>query len=63
MRNTRYAPMLAALLDAKASMYVPGSQFAAPDPLSAPLGNKAVASGHHYTRVDLKRTISLARGG
>jgi hypothetical protein len=48
--------------DAKAPMYVPGSQFAAPDPLSVSLGNKAVASGHRYTRADLKRTISLARG-
>jgi hypothetical protein len=47
---------------AKAPMYVPGSQFAAPDPLSVSLGNKAVASGHLYTRADLKRTISLARG-
>lgn len=48
--------------DVKAPMYVPGSQFAAPVPLSTPLGNKAIAPGHHYTRDDLKRTILLAAG-
>lgn len=49
--------------DVKAPMYVPGSQFAAPAPLSTPLGNKAIAPGHHYTRDDMGRTISLAGGG
>ncbi len=50
-------------LEVRAPMFVPGSKFAAPAPVSLPLlPNIALAGGYDYSRTDLANATGLASG-
>lgn len=55
------APAQAKALEVRAPMFVPGSKFTPPDPVSRPLPPKfALAGGYDYSRDDVARAIKLA---
>jgi hypothetical protein len=50
-------------LEVRAPMFVPGSKFAPPDPVSLPLLLEVpLAGGYSYSRSDLQQAIGLATG-
>lgn len=50
-------------LEVRAPMFVPGSKFTSPDPVSEPLLPEiALAGGYGYSRDDVANAIALARG-
>ena len=49
-------------LEVRAPMFVPGSKFTSPDPVSEPLLPEiALAAGYDYSRDDMANAIALAR--
>lgn len=57
------APPTAQAVAVRVPMFVPGSKFAPPDPVSQPLlPNIPLAGGYDYSREDVKLAIALAAG-
>ena len=49
-------------LSVHALMFVPGSKFSVPSPLTLPLPGQPVADAHAYTRKSVEVAVELARG-